>query len=302
MGFCGRCAPPFSPPIRTTRSRGLSPWGPEAIEVFADRSRNLGSFDPFRREMHLGLGAAIEKSSLAARAHGLNAAVEPTQGALTLSPDEAPFRVARVALPPASPIRDELYAAIPARHTNRGPYRQDQPVGPDRLKRLQDLGANDGARITFVADAAARRDLGALIVEATGRIVDDPEMSADSARWFRAGAREIAAHRDGVTLDAAGLSLSMTALAKFLPDMDAKTSDAYWLSMTRDSQVPTAPVLGMIFVRDRMDMPGAIAAGRAWQRLHLAATVAAIGRPAAQPAGRARRPRSGARPARHIRP
>ena len=65
-----------------------------------------------------------------------------------------------------------------------------------------------------------------------------------------------------------------------LPDLDAKSADQYWLATTRDTQVPTAPVLGILLVRDRLDMRAAIAAGRAWQRLHLALTAAGL---AAQP-------------------
>jgi len=65
-----------------------------------------------------------------------------------------------------------------------------------------------------------------------------------------------------------------------LPDADAATADRYWLATTRDSQVPTAPVLGVLLVRDRLDMAAAIEAGRAWQRLHLGATLAGL---AAQP-------------------
>jgi hypothetical protein len=72
----------------------------------------------------------------------------------------------------------------------------------------------------------------------------------------------------------------MTAASKLLPDLDARSADQYWLSMTRETQVPTATVLGVILVRDRLDMRSAIQAGRAWQRLHLAATAEG---PAAQP-------------------
>ena len=115
-------------------------------------------------------------------------------------------------------------------------------------------------------------------------------MSADSARWFRSGRRAIEKRRDGVTLEASGLSPGMTALAQFLPDASAETSDAYWLSMTRDVQLPTAPALGIVFVRDRLDMAGAIAAGRAWQRLHLAATAESLAaQPLNQPVERADR-------------
>ncbi len=117
-------------------------------------------------------------------------------------------------------------------------------------------------------------------MEATTRIVDDPQMSADSARWFRTGRRDIAAHRDAVTVDTAGLSPFVTAATKLLPDLDAKSADQYWLSITHETQVPAAPVLGMLLVRNRLDMRSAIAAGRAWQRLHLAATVEGF---AAQP-------------------
>lgn len=275
---------PLRAAILASNPHDTQPWlfevGERAITVFADRARNLGTFDPFRREMHLGLGAAIENAVLAARAFGLAATVATTDGRLTLSPDDTPALAARVAFAPAPAARDALFNAIPNRHTNRGHYRADQSIGAETLRRFADLVTNDAVRAVFLTDAQSRRELGALIVEATNRIIGDPQMSADSARWFRTGWRDIAAHRDGVTVDTAGLSPLMTAAAKLLPDMDARSADQYWLSMTRDTQVPTAPVLGIILVRDRLDMRTAIQAGRAWQRLHLAATAEGL---AAQP-------------------
>ena len=92
MGRSVRCARPSSAPVHTTRSLGSSPSAQNSIEVFADRARNLGAFDPFRREMHLGLGAAIENLVLAARAHGVMADVEPTKGRLAISPPDTPAR------------------------------------------------------------------------------------------------------------------------------------------------------------------------------------------------------------------
>jgi len=139
---------------------------------------------------------------------------------------------------------------------------------------------DESVRAVFVTDKVARGELGALIVAATIRIVGDPQMSADSARWFRTGRRDIAAHRDGVTVDTSGVSPFLTATSKMLPDLDGKSADQYWLATTRDTEVPTAPVLGMLLVRNRLDMRSAIAAGRAWQRLHLALTAASL---AAQP-------------------
>ena len=72
------------------------------------------------------------------------------------------------------------------------------------------------------------------------------------------------------TLDnLAGPKYAPTALETILKEQLGDT----WLSQTRDTQVGTAPVLGLIAVRDRYDRTQAIAAGRCWQRLHLDATL-----------------------------
>src|SRR5215831_15815501 len=57
-------ARPLHAAILAANPHDTQPWLFEIVNdtivVYADRIRNLGSFDPFRREMHLGLGAAIE--------------------------------------------------------------------------------------------------------------------------------------------------------------------------------------------------------------------------------------------------
>ena len=279
-----RITRPLRAAILAANPHNTQPWlfqvKDNSITLFADRTRHLGSFDPFRREMHLGLGAALENLVLAAGAFGFSASVVPVEGRLTLSPDDAPQVVARIVLRSMPAKRGALFAAIAQRHTNRGPYRPDQPVGAETLHRLTDLVSDDSVRAILVTDKVARSELGALIIAATVRIVADPQMSADSAHWFRTDRREIAAHKDGVTVDTSGVSSFLRAVSKMLPDLDAKSADQYWLATTRDTQVPTAPVLGILLVRDRLDMRAAIAAGRAWQRLHLALTAAGL---AAQP-------------------
>jgi len=141
-------------------------------------------------------------------------------------------------------------------------------------------GGYPGARVVLARDAGARKELGDIIVEATQHIIADKQMAADSARWFRTGRREILEHRDGVTTDAAGLSPALAAATKLLPDLGTEQSDKYWLSSTRETQVPTASIFGMVLVRDRLDMAQALYAGYAWQMLHLTATVHGV---AAQP-------------------
>lgn len=275
---------PLHAAILAANPHDTQPWlfaaEGNTLTVFADRSRNLGTMDPFRREMHLGLGCAIENIAVAARAFGLDADVAPAAGTLSLSQSDEVITVAQIALRPAATQPDALYDAIPNRHTNRGAFLPDRPIPPSLLQHFAQILSDDLVKVVFVSDRSAHADLGAIMVEATEHIIADPVMSADSARWFRTGRHEIEAHRDGVTMDTAGLSPLMLLAAKMLPDVGAEAADQAWLAMTRDTQVPSAPVLGIIFVRNRFDMVQAVAAGRAWQRLHLTATAAGL---AAQP-------------------
>jgi nitroreductase len=273
---------PLRAAILAANPHDSQPWlfsaAGDSITVFADRARNLGSFDPFRREMHLGVGCAIENLMRAAAVCGYSMNVIIHGGRLTPSPKNDPVRTAHLWLDAAPATRDPLFEAIPHRHTNRGPYR-DRPVSQKTLLQLIELVSDNEVQLVFITDALARKELAAAIVAATERIIADPEMSADSARWFRTGKREVEAHRDGIGIDTAGLTPLLAMGAKMMPDQNAATAGKYWLNMTRDVQT-IAPVLGLIMVRDRLDMGSAIAAGRAWQRLHLAATSMGL---AAQP-------------------
>ena len=122
----------------------------------------------------------------------------------------------------------------------------------------------------LVEDGDKRRLFDAAVVEATEAIIADKAMVADSDRWFRSSSAEIDAHRDGPTLGAAGLSSFALTYARLFP-VSAETSHQAWLDQTR-MQLASAPLVGLIAVRDRYDRASAIAAGRAWQRLHLRAT------------------------------
>ena len=274
---------PLRAALLAASPHNTQPWRFEesaaAITVYADRARHLGSFDPFRREMHLGLGCAIENFVLAAGVFGIATDVHVMKGRLDRSPGPQPVVAARIDLGPARPSSDPLFDAIPRRRTHRGPYR-DQSPAPELLRQISDLVSSKATRVVFLTDDVVRREMGELIVEATERIIDDRDMSLDSFQWIRTGRRDIQDHRDGVTIDTAGVGRLKTVAAKMLPDLDAAAVDRIWLEATRATQTATAPVFGAILVPHRLDMVHAITAGRAWQRLHLAATACGL---AAQP-------------------
>ncbi len=253
------------------------PWlfrvADNSIEVYADTSRNLGAMDPFLREMHLGLGCAIENMTLAAAPNGYSVHVELAPGAVTdIVECGKPILAARLRLTKQAPeAPDPLTRAIPERHTNRYAYQRSRPLDATWLDAARRLGEADGVRVIVFPEGAARDRLEAAMVDATKAIIADARMIADSDRWFRNSSAEIDAHRDGPTLEAAGLPFLALTFARLFP-VSATTSHNAWLSQTRDAQVGTAPVLGLIAVRDRYDRAQSIVAGRCWQRLHLDAT------------------------------
>jgi hypothetical protein len=79
---------------------------------------------------------------------------------------------------------------------------------------------------------------------------------------------QVQQHRDGVTVDASGLSPLLRALGKMIPS-SGSSNDAYWLAGTRDRQLPSASGFAVLLVRDATDVVQRLTAGRIYQRLHL---------------------------------
>lgn len=245
-----------------------------AIELFGDDSRTLGAFDPMHREMHIGLGCALENLVIAA-------AARPLATEVRVEPDPAPpDRIARIILTPSMtpppPEANALAAAIPVRHTNRGPYHRDRPIDDAIVERLK--GTADDRRVRVIlldADSPEGVAFARQTVEATSTIIADQEMMAASDTWFRDGCAEICKFRDGVTVTNAGLSPLMEGLAWILPRPSATIAHRIWLSATRETHCATAPMFGLIAVRGR-DQQTLLQAGRLWQRVHLLATALGI--------------------------
>jgi hypothetical protein len=237
-----------------------------AVEVHADLERNLGSFDPFRRELHLGLGCALENVASAALRFGLDTRVSsfPEAG--------NPRLVARIELIDGAEKTSARADAIARRHTHRGRYLPNKVV-PDSARRALIDCAEDSVTVSlFEAGSAQGRAFVDSTVFATDRIVADAEMAADSDRWYRHEWSDIARLRDGITVQAAGLPPWLTALASLGPRPSAKTSHDAWARSTRDTHCKTAPLFGVVSVKDRYDKPGMLRAGAVWQRVHLRGT------------------------------
>jgi hypothetical protein len=183
---------------RAPSVHNTQPWrfraGKYAIELYADQSRKL-RVDPVGREMLISCGAALFGLRLAVRSLGHVPVVE-------LLPDRARLRLlARVRFGAAEPMTGrerQLLAALPHRHTHRGPFAPG-PLPAGLAAGLQHDALAEGATLVLVDRPLAYQQL-AGILSAAGRRQDlDPLAREEVRRWSR-GAADPA--RDGIAAHA----------------------------------------------------------------------------------------------------
>lgn len=235
------------------------------IDLFADRTRQIGTVDPFLREMYIGLGCALENTLLAAQAEGFTAT-------LGLMPDPADeSHAARIELVPSSPLPSDLYSAIPNRHTDRGAYDTTRPLTSETFEAIASLVTEADVRLFWYKDETARAQFSQVANEATEALISDDEQSADSHRWWRQDWGQLQERADGITLDTQSLG-PITTVAKILPDLPREQNDVSFARNVREVMLPTAAAFGILAVIDRTDNVQRLNCGRAWERLHLWAT------------------------------
>jgi hypothetical protein len=243
------------------------------VDLFADTSRNIGTVDPFLREMYTGLGCALENMILEAEAQGHT----PT---ITLLPDPADETfAARVVLQPGEAKTSELYNAIPNRHTDRAAYDVARTIEPRVLESITALNTNLDIRIKWLTSEAERQKFADLTVQATDAITLDAEQIHDSDQWLRLGWNQVQEHRDGISLDTSGNPALRRAFLKMLPNSllnDPAQSSNSFRQAAKDVHVATAAAFGLLLVRNKLDNAERMQGGRLWQRLHLWVTTQSI--------------------------
>ncbi|MEV0901111.1 nitroreductase family protein [Actinoplanes sp. NPDC049802] len=166
-----------------------------AVEVYADRRRQLDVLDPAGRELLISVGAAVFTLRLAIGVRGRDPEVS------VLPDPEHPDLVARIRADQVTTPPEEvgvLAAAIPARHTNRRPF-TDAVVPADIMEQLIGAAAREGATLT-VAGAVSRDAIIGLSQVAEARLGGRGGYRAELGRWTRPGPNR----RDGIPPTAFG--------------------------------------------------------------------------------------------------
>ena len=264
--------------ILAASPHNTQPWlfrvSDSSIELHIDKSRNVGALDPYLREEHIGMGCALENLLLAAPANGYAATATLLPGQLAPIPAEPkPQLLARIALTPGKREADELYNAIPLRHTNRGRYDSRKPLPPDFVDALSHLPDGDAdVKLFLYTDEADRKNIAKVSSAANKEIYSDPNVQAGSERWVRLQWSQVQRYRDGLTIDAFGLPPIATGIVKTLPQRMLGWLGSRSQKDTYSGLMLSAPLIGFIAVRDRYDQQQCLLAGRTWQRAHLFAT------------------------------
>ncbi|MBH5320908.1 twin-arginine translocation signal domain-containing protein [Paenibacillus sp. GSMTC-2017] len=264
--------------ILASNAHNTQPWlyriGNNEIDLYANVSRNIGTIDPLFREMNISLGCAIENLELAAKASDFETKVTLYPGGFEQ------IRVANIVLTPAVVASPDHYSIIGKRHTNRAAYDLDKQVEPATLQEMSNLANSfPDVKIVWFSDEAHKTEIGNVIINATEAIIGDKTQSGDSHKWYRHDWDELQRNKDGISIDSSGNSGMTRFFGKVLPT-SIKSFNDYWIKLTKNPQVSTASVFGMLLVRNQSDRTQLIQAGRLWQRMHLWAVTKGL---AAQP-------------------
>jgi nitroreductase len=256
------------------------------IELYLDTARNVGALDPYLREEHIGIGCALENLMLAAAANGYTATLTLVPGKLEpIAAGLGAKSVARVDLVAGRREESVLYDTIPRRHTNRSPYQPQKPIPSHFMDELSSLGKDDaGVRLFLLTGAADRKKFTEISSAANAELYSDPEVERGSDRWIRTKWGDVEKYRDGLTIDAFGLSPIATAVSKIMPLSMFRRIASRTQKTAYSELMLSAPLIGVIGVRDRYDQEDCVRAGRVWQRLHLLATARGL---AARPSNEA---------------
>jgi hypothetical protein len=266
--------------ILAPHSHNLQSWRvdlgrPGEITLYCDLSRLLPQTDPLFRQIMMSHGTFLELLDLAARRRGYRADIELfPQGEFGPSAlDNRP--VAHIRLQrDVGVAADPLFDQVLSRRTNREVYEQRRPAD-DALRAIAAASTASWpfrAGFTDTRQPEAMQRQRAIAKEAWRIELVTPRTIMESYRWLRVGPREIAQHRDGLSINTP-LVRALTALGLFDRSKAPGPDDAATTGQIADfnDRIASTPAFFWL-VTEGNDRKTQVNAGRAYVRAQLAAT------------------------------
>ncbi len=234
--------------------------GAQGIDILPDLTRRTPVVDPNDHHLYASIGCAAENLSIAAKARGRSGEVQSRAGG-----ESSHLHVGLGSGP-----REEtpLFGAIPQRQCTRAVY-DSAAVGHDVLTRLDAASRIGGVEPVFVMDVRRRDQILDLIIAGNSAQLDDPAFVHELKSWLRFNERAAAASRDGLFSAASGNPRLPSWVGPMMFDLFI-TKDGEHARLAE--QVRSSSGL-IAFIAPSDDRAGWAAAGRAYQRFALQATV-----------------------------
>ena len=180
----------------------LRPLSTHEAELLYLPDRLLPDTDPTGVFTIAGLGIFVEHLAIAARARGLDLAVDYPSTELDARLD-GPQAFARLRLEEGQ-VEDALGPdLLTARRTSRLPY-DGNPVSGELLRELEDLARGYGHTFSFSSDRATVEWVLGLNCDTMFYDMEDDVARAEVGRWIRYSGREARRQRDGFSPEALG--------------------------------------------------------------------------------------------------
>lgn len=265
--------------ILAPHSHNLQSWlvdlrQPGEITLYCDLTRLLPETDPLSRQIMMSQGTFLELLDIAARQKGLRADITlfPQGEFGPVALDKRP--VARIVLAADAAIQpDPLFAEILKRHTNREAYEAREPAAA-AVQAIAASVAPHPVRTGFAGGAQpdVLQKQRAIAMDAWRIELVTPRTILESFKVLRVGPREIAEHRDGLSINTP-LVRALTALGLFDRSKAPGPDDAATTGQIRDFNTKMAATPAFFWmVTEGNDRKTQVNAGRAYARAQLAAT------------------------------
>lgn len=269
--------------ILAPHSHNLQSWlvdlqQPGEIMLYCDHTRLLPETDPHSRQILMSQGTFLELLHLAALQQGLRAEIDlfphgEFDPRTPPAPPHTHHATARVRLVPDASVQpDPLFGQIFRRRTNRSAYDMRTPE-PQAVQAIAAACTAPRLRTAFALPGDARLPEHRAIARDAWRVeLVTPRTMLESLKVLRVGPREIAEHRDGLSVNAP-LPRLLAALGLFDRSHAPGPGDMAVTQQVQDfnARIDATPAF-FAMVTEANDRVTQVQAGRAYVRAQLAAT------------------------------
>lgn len=269
--------------ILAPHSHNLQSWlvdlqQPGEIMLYCDHTRLLPETDPHSRQILMSQGTFLELLHLAALQQGLRAEIDlfphgEFDPRTPPAPPHTHHATARVRLVPDASVQpDPLFGQIFRRRTNRSAYDMRTPE-PQAVQAIAAACTAPRLQTAFALPGDARLPEHRAIARDAWRVeLVTPRTMLESLKVLRVGPREIAEHRDGLSVNAP-LPRLLAALGLFDRSQAPGPDDMAVTQQVQDfnAKIDATPAF-IAMVTEANDRVTQVQAGRAYVRAQLAAT------------------------------